>query len=157
MSLSDWSSLFQSHLYGIESHDTDRTFCIIHRFNRTFMELKDCCSNSAMRASLVSIAPLWNWKSIRKGLNNLDWCVSIAPLWNWKAIVRGENFRLSCFNRTFMELKVFFNLFVVNDLGFQSHLYGIESEGIHKLIGIGIVSIAPLWNWKKIRSLSMFE
>ena len=53
-------SMFQSHLYGIESdiHATDAH--ATSRFNRTFMELKvDQCVR-VLAILLVSIAPLWN-------------------------------------------------------------------------------------------------
>ena len=51
---------FQSHLYGIESRVVLPFLPIAQRFNRTFMELKDCRSTSRTRGLAVSIAPLWN-------------------------------------------------------------------------------------------------
>ena len=143
------SSVFQSHLYGIESEHVDDGRC----------------------RSVVSIAPLWNWKFVwglngcragqgfnrtfmelkawnvvvddaveqfqshlygieRKDRILLKWCsgsVSIAPLWNWK--VSGD-------------------ATLSHDVEFQSHLYGIESKDIYFRAIRACVSIAPLWNWK---------
>ena len=139
--------VFQSHLYGIES-------ILYHArgspqsFNRTFMELKDGGEPDAPLPYDVSIAPLWNWKSVEpwEGLERgafqshlygierplTEWesqnaWVSIAPLWNWKL---GMAWSRATASR------------------FQSHLYGIESQYEVQALAHLKVSIAPLWNWK---------
>ena len=54
------------------------------------------------------------------------------------------------FNRTFMELKVLIREWSLLPMEFQSHLYGIESLRLFCKPSRLLVSIAPLWNWKKI-------
>ena len=97
---------------------------------------------------IVSIAPLWNWKTgLRERPNSISGFqshlygiessigsssstrnfVSIAPLWNWKFVVSSGYRCEARFNRTFMELKV-----------------APCSMELHAKT----VSIAPLWNWK---------
>ena len=146
--------VFQSHLYGIES-------ILYHArgspqsFNRTFMELKDGGEPDAPLPYDVSIAPLWNWKSVEpwEGLergafqshlygierllrfsSSAGMTVSIAPLWNWKTVNRMRIPKCLSFNRTFMELKV--------------------RNGVKPRYCLA-VSIAPLWNWKPIRGASV--
>ena len=118
-------------------------------FNRTFMELKDASTPLEALLQTVSIAPLWNWKIFSLLRKVLERVVSIAPLWNWKMMVKIQfgkkrkfqshlygiercicsriSFLLFCFNRTFMELKVWMLLRLLALVMFQSHLYGIES------------------------------
>ena len=76
--------------------------------------------------------------------------VSIAPLWNWKILLSLLPTPCSCFNRTFMELKALSLIDQHARRLFQSHLYGIES--IARRVGNDAlnVSIAPLWNWKRL-------
>ena len=143
------TSMFQSHLYGIESG--------IYRRRST--------------KTRVSIAPLWNWKK----WSVITCSAVLAFQSHLYGIERGQelsNLRFADrFNRTFMELKVlliFAKEFQIPS--FQSHLYGIESwKGFRKknlLMGFNRtfmelkeerkywilhgskVSIAPLWNWK---------
>ena len=75
---------FQSHLYGIESCNALGKYGRLLRFNRTFMELKEHGNRVARLDTLVSIAPLWNWKC---------------------SIKLNKPRKLNSFNRTFMELK----------------------------------------------------
>ena len=77
-------------------------------------------------------------------------CVSIAPLWNWKPWYCLRFLCVSCFNRTFMELKVWTFFAQISVLMFQSHLYGIESVAPVVPADSIQVSIAPLWNWKVV-------
>ena len=84
----------------------------------------------------------------------LLWCVadsvhvSIAPLWNWKDCWHACREKDRCFNRTFMELKVYAPKRNDHRRTFQSHLYGIESISLFMTMSVVAVSIAPLWNWK---------
>ena len=119
--------MFQSHLYGIESYLSVNTPFDELRFNRTFMELKATYLMLSARRTLVSIAPLWNWKPCSAPLHARWLRVSIAPLWNWKVGMMMDVLRMTCFNRTFMELK------------------DTSSPIWHPPL---LVSIAPLWNWK---------
>ena len=140
----------------------------VRRFNRTFMELKvrwtlsathhrrfqshlygieRCCRDPLSSPSHVSIAPLWNWKSVvpgavkkDEGFNRTFMELKVTTL----AMAQGGD----CFNRTFMELKGAPRPGVTLSSWFQSHLYGIESERHFWTILGNIVSIAPLWNWK---------
>ena len=110
-----------------------KVYCTTHArgspqsFNRTFMELKDGGEPDAPLPYDVSIAPLWNWKSVEpwEGLergafqshlygierllrfsSSAGMTVSIAPLWNWKDGGRSTKaVGVYSFNRTFMELK----------------------------------------------------
>ena len=131
-----------------------KVYCTTHArgspqsFNRTFMELKDGGEPDAPLPYDVSIAPLWNWKSVEpwEGLergafqshlygierllrfsSSAGMTVSIAPLWNWKL---GMAWSRATASR------------------FQSHLYGIESQYEVQALAHLKVSIAPLWNWK---------
>ena len=125
------------------------------RFNRTFMELKGPKRVRIIILWWVSIAPLWNWKSVEpwEGLergafqshlygierllrfsSSAGMTVSIAPLWNWKTVNRMRIPKCLSFNRTFMELKV--------------------RNGVKPRYCLA-VSIAPLWNWKPIRGASV--
>ena len=119
-------TMFQSHLYGIESQLSREKGWKEERFNRTFMELKGCCASAHRRAwpfqsHLYGIErPLTEWESQNA------W-VSIAPLWNWKL---GMAWSRATASR------------------FQSHLYGIESQYEVQALAHLKVSIAPLWNWK---------
>ena len=147
------TTLFQSHLYGIESL---RGSYLIHasnvsiaplwnwkfqissgyrcpkRFNRTFMELKDSDGNPVTDVDTVSIAPLWNWKISVVMVSTGNSIVSIAPLWNWK---------------------VSHDYISANHRLFQSHLYGIERKMVLYIRYWTKVSIAPLWNWKVVMFL----
>ena len=54
---------------------------------------------------------------------------------------------VTCFNRTFMELKDDSHLLIlVASPVFQSHLYGIERDELQGDLSFPHVSIAPLWN-----------
>ena len=118
---------FQSHLYGIERWWRARRSPALRCFNRTFMELKVSWAVRRAGKRSVSIAPLWNWKTVNrmripkclsfnrtfmelKVRNGVKprYClaVSIAPLWNWKPIRGASVGAFESFNRTFMELKV---------------------------------------------------
>ena len=62
---------------------------------------------------------------------------------------RGLRSTYGSFNRTFMELKGHFRLHKRGQPAFQSHLYGIESRIPYLIVYVNVVSIAPLWNWKR--------
>ena len=119
---------FQSHLYGIESVHDNIFFRWIIRFNRTFMELKGRHSIIMQGVPRVSIAPLWNWKRSKA----LRLCLLNSfnrTFMELKDSIRSDGCaQVQCFNRTFMELKG------------ETALY---------IIMYAIVSIAPLWNWKR--------
>ena len=53
-------TMFQSHLYGIESRTRRGSTTGHDGFNRTFMELKDINNPDELKKLFVSIAPLWN-------------------------------------------------------------------------------------------------
>ena len=118
-------------------------------FNRTFMELKEFSVYSKGRSK--------EFQSHLYGIESRDivcaFCayrVSIAPLWNWKFGRSLLKYRCSCFNRTFMELKVLRPSYLLTASRFQSHLYGIERSLLCRHKQEHKVSIAPLWNWKSI-------
>ena len=161
---------FQSHLYGIERRLVEGERRFFGRFNRTFMELKVIQRLEIVAPLWVSIAPLWNWKKAnittrtvfysfnrtfmelkdgKKTVTSVGRSVSIAPLWNWKRRQRWDVQQGESFNRTFMELKDVLPSALENSVLFQSHLYGIESEGGAQDCNGTRVSIAPLWNWKR--------
>ena len=100
--------------------------CYPRRFNRTFMELKDCKS-APIIPGLKFQSHLYGIESGKRDAHTGIIRVSIAPLWNWKTVVSKVLSRRFGFNRTFMELK-----------------------GVSYLIlcVFSVVSIAPLWNWK---------
>ena len=118
------------------------------RFNRTFMELKDLCIGQVSNLRAFQ-SHLYGIESQHRLPFSGHQHVSIAPLWNWKLEISCKPLRYSCFNRTFMELKVIRHhtedaVFIK----FQSHLYGIESCLYKREAQLHRVSIAPLWNWK---------
>ena len=143
---------FQSHLYGIESNSQIR---------------------GQHRERNVSIAPLWNWKWLWL------WSMGCRRLFqsHLYGIERRKNFKILieylCFNRTFMELKATYFQVADGKVSFQSHLYGIERWAERLVRGktlsfnrtfmelkvmrstasmcFFVVSIAPLWNWKRTR------
>ena len=118
--------LFQSHLYGIERHQSSLVSEVLECFNRTFMELK-VASGAWLGLPPKFQSHLYGIESVQCNPTKKQVKVSIAPLWNWKFWGFGYLCLHHCFNRTFMELKV--------------------GKGL-KSIGSSIVSIAPLWNWK---------
>ena len=141
--------LFQSHLYGIESHIYSASDCRCYCFNRTFMELK---AWNVVVDDAVEQFQSHLYGIERKDRILLKWCsgsVSIAPLWNWKMVEsptlpcptmfqshlygiesqlsREKGWKEERFNRTFMELKGCCASAHRRAWPFQSHLYGIES------------------------------
>ena len=98
------------------------------------MELKVANPQGTAYPYIVSIAPLWNWKT-RRGC------------WEW------QEYR---FNRTFMELKARRGTMHMPAGQFQSHLYGIERASLTITWTPCPVSIAPLWNWKQPRSTASY-
>ena len=120
---------FQSHLYGIERvMSVYRSADRCHRFNRTFMELKETWfdKNKTLRVfqshlygiesdelNAHGLHPVgfnrtfMELKDTGKWKDEVEQLVSIAPLWNWKIHRLGYD-ALHC--------------------SFQSHLYGIESH-----------------------------
>ena len=125
-------------------------YVVQERFNRTFMELKEEHRGALHRPAtsfnrtfmelkvhISTLLKLWNsFQSHLYGIESVIHIivyssfgfVSIAPLWNWKlGVAPSAVSAQSRFNRTFMELKVFF---------------------ISLSLWAASVSIAPLWNWK---------
>ena len=140
-------SLFQSHLYGIEScpwMDCNAVPSVsiaplwnwkkgetlpslkCNSFNRTFMELKVdggiwIRHGEEFQSHLYGIESVLPFNKLKSLL------VSIAPLWNWKDYRERFKAEYIRFNRTFMELKVPITIIIRCPI---------------------TVSIAPLWNWK---------
>ena len=56
--------------------------------------------------SFVLIVPLWNWNKTGKYSLVIDKYVLIVPLWNWNWVLCIIINGITCFNRTFMELKL---------------------------------------------------
>ena len=121
------SATFQSHLYGIESRKHSGFRLPKSKFQSHLYGIESSVGWRLKRYAGVSIAPLWNWKSVQESwssgetefqshlygiertmeaLNPTQPRVSIAPLWNWKQKLMGHRTKRICFNRTFMELKV---------------------------------------------------
>ena len=165
---------FQSHLYGIESFLINTVRICLMSFNRTFMELKAILRSSVSCRFAVSIAPLWNWKR----QCSMTICGTTRRFQSHLyGIERRKNFKILieylCFNRTFMELKATYFQVADGKVSFQSHLYGIERWAERLVRGktlsfnrtfmelkvvrstasmcFFVVSIAPLWNWKRTR------
>ena len=148
---------FQSHLYGIES-DVGLILHLCHfRFNRTFMELKEISNHFNLqhnlfqshlygiesdnfqfvkRVALVSIAPLWNWKNGWYVKPN-DGYLFQSHLYGIESVVEEPPQRC--------------------EIVFQSHLYGIERTKHLEQCCRYLVSIAPLWNWKKMTPFTFFS
>ena len=142
-------SLFQSHLYGIESQIWCNIPAARHCFNRTFMELKDLLQFLSAKGIRVSIAPLWNWKSRWKTQTCVGCAVSIAPLWNWKRKRWSGLIILTVVSiAPLWNWKCSTTTWLITATRFQSHLYGIERSIISPQTKQVVVSIAPLWNWK---------
>ena len=101
------------------------SFC----FNRTFMELKSCCSYCSSIASTCFNRTFMELKSVLNPFWTVVLLVLIVPLWNWNYEHLVSLYEYFGFNRTFMELKyrqkVGANLFCA-------------------------VLIVPLWNWNKL-------
>ena len=97
--------LFQSHLYGIESIEPTKA---VNPFG----------FQSHLYGIESALTFAWNFMSL----------VSIAPLWNWKSYKAKARCTTSSFNRTFMELKAKGTGRIWQHHQFQSHLYGIESS-----------------------------
>ena len=117
-------------------------------FNRTFMELKGHYLNKGQEACMFQ-SHLYGIESSVNHERIDELVVSIAPLWNWKLPYFFTYVMSSCFNRTFMELKVLAlwhksKFFVVSIAPLWN--WKIYESGITAMEGS--VSIAPLWNWK---------
>ena len=120
------------------------------------MELKVVKRFPQITKGKVSIAPLWNWKSVVGHVEQGTPRVSIAPLWNWKEELKAAEKRMyECFNRTFMELKDGMSDSRAWCPGVSiAPLWNWKYRGLATLVTPRQVSIAPLWNWKISTSLS---
>ena len=75
--------------------------------------------------------------------------VSIAPLWNWKSQSRMPVSLSICFNRTFMELKGCPAAICGRGCqGFNRTFMELKGRWYTSRSRLSPVSIAPLWNWK---------
>ena len=139
---------FQSHLYGIERRNFYRWKEDEYTFQSHLYGIESGQNKGWHSGDGVSIAPLWNWKTVEggdyqacKGFNRTfmelkERCGHHRQRWRGEfqshlygiervALRRTRN-GAKGFNRTFMELKVPIQLRKVCTFGFQSHLYGIE-------------------------------
>ena len=98
------------------------------------MELKVPHFAAVISFGVVSIAPLWNWKSQSRMPVSLSICFNrtFMELKGCPAAICGRG--CQGFNRTFMELKGRWYTSRSRLSPFQSHLYGIES--VNKQIAI---------------------
>ena len=119
-------------------------------FNRTFMELKWRMADVCDKDRQVSIVPLWNWNMTRaalsangKGFNrtfmelkSLSNALNSSSKRSFQSYLYGIEITgrwtrrtpIECFNRTFMELKLFRYNHKAIGTWFQSYLYGIEID-----------------------------
>ena len=102
-------------------------------FNRTFMELKLESTQWVSVSINVLIVPLWNWNSGFAAQEMWRILVLIVPLWNWNTQSNYVEVGMTCFNRTFMELKS-------------------AAEAVEKINDFCVL-IVPLWNWNPPLSL----
>ena len=93
------------------------------------MELKVITGDPWLSAFFVSIAPLWNWK-----------CRSTCLA----SLLRDS------FNRTFMELKVNTSSVPWAGAGFNRTFMELKVVQVRQGCSGVRVSIAPLWNWKRV-------
>ena len=84
--------------------------------------------------------------------------VIIVPLWNWNKIQRVAYRDGSCYNCTFMELKLFWfatyktftNVIIVP-------LWNWNKGGVGKSTLTTLVIIVPLWNWNVVRRKTFYH
>ena len=110
---------------------------VLRRLNRTFMELK-LIKLVFMIVRFFSLNRTFMELKPQKHIIHVHTPrVWIAPLWNWNEYTRSSNDVLTFgLNRTFMELKLARPCRVRDGVGFESHLYGIETRHIdHDAVG----------------------
>ena len=99
----------------------------------------------------VLIVPLWNWNPCTTWVVSVVKIVLIVPLWNWNSKGDTQSHNQSVrFNCTFMELKLFINIWAEKALGvlivplWNWNIIVMGWHGRWKL-----VLIVPLWNWNR--------